>query len=128
MSLFSLETINAIGSIEAAWKLLSAGAQVPHDKRLLPDELDVVERIVWLERLRQFALKCGSDLAILSDYRDFREYALERRPDPTWDQWIWLYQQIGERHRKFSLQDAVRIMACRDGKPSRWNCSVMEMY
>ena len=98
-----------------AWEhIVAAGDHRPRDKRLLPEELDVTEKIVWLERLRQFALDHNGDLAILEPYKDYQDYALSRRPDPTWDQWIWLYQQIGERHRMISLHDAVQIMAGRD--------------
>ncbi len=115
MPLFSMETLNGPISMPDAWeRIVSAGDHRPRDKRLLPEELDESEKIVWLERLRQFALEHDGDLAILELYKDFQDYALSRRPDPKWDQWIWLYQQIGERHRKISLQDTIRIMACRD--------------
>ena len=115
MPLFSMETLNGPISMPDAWeRIVSAGDHRPRDKRLLPEELDESEKIVWLERLRQFALEHDGDLAILKPYKDFQDYALPRRPDPKRDQWIWLYQQIGERHRKMSLQDTIRIMACRD--------------
>ena len=116
MSLFSLETLNCAASMKVAWDYIisSVGDRIPRDKCLLPDEIDIHEKIVWLEMLRQYALKHGSDLSILSQYKDFRECALERRPDPTWDQWIWLYQQIGERHRDSSKYDVIQTMACRD--------------
>ena len=115
MPLFSNETLNSPISMPEAWEhIVAAGDQRPRDKRLLPEEYDESEKIVWLEWLRQFALKHNGDLTIIELYKDFQDYALSRRPDPKWDQWIWLYQQIGERHRKFSLQDAVKIMACRD--------------
>ena len=116
MPLFSMESFNRAASMKVAWDYIvsSTGDRFPRDKCLLPDEVDINEKIVWLEILRQYALKHGSDLSILAPYRDFRECALERRPDPTWDQWIWLYQQIGERHRDSSKHDAIQIMACRD--------------
>ena len=115
MPLFSMETLDDMISMPDAWeRIVSAGDQRPRDKRLLPEEYDESEKIVWLERLRQFAVEHGGDLTILEPYKDYQDYALSRRPDPKWDQWIWLYQQIGERHRKISLQDAIQIMACRD--------------
>ena len=115
MPLFSIETLNGPSSVPDAWeRIVSVGEHRPRDKRLLPEELDETEKIVWLERLRQFALDHNGDLVFLETYKDFQDYALSRRPDPKWDQWIWLYQQIGERHRKISLQDAIQIMACRD--------------
>ncbi len=115
MPLFSNETLNRPISMPDAWEhIVAAGDQRPRDKRLLPEEYDESEKIVWLERLRQFALDHNGDLAILEPYKDYQDYALSRRPDPKWDQWIWLYQQIGERHRMISLHDAVQIMACRD--------------
>ena len=115
MPLFSKETLNGPISMPDAWAhIVAIGDLRPRDKRLLPEEYDESEKIVWLERLRQFALEHNGDLTILEPYKDYQDYALSRRPDPKWEQWIWLYQQIGERHRKISLQDAIQIMACRD--------------
>ena len=115
MPLFSMESLNRASSIKGAWDyIVSSRDRFPRDKCLLPDEIDIQEKIVRLEMLRQYALKHDNDLSILALYKDFRECALERRPDPTWDQWIWLYQQIGERHRDSSKHDVIQIMACRD--------------
>ena len=115
MPLFSMETLGDTISMPDAWEhIVSVGDHQPRDKRLLPEEYDESAKIVWLERLRQFALEHNGNLAILEPYRDFQDYALSRRPDPKWDQWIWLYQQIGARHRKKTLRDVVQIMACRD--------------
>ena len=115
MPLFSMATLIAPISISDAWEhIVAIGDLRPRDKRLLPEECNESEKIIWLERLRLFAVEHGGDLTILDPYKDYQGYALSRRPDPTWDQWIWLYQQIGERHRKISLQDAIQIMACRD--------------
>lgn len=115
MPLFSMETLNRAASIKNAWDyIVSVGDRFPRDKLILPDEIAINEKIVWLEKLRQYALDNGSDLSILAPYKDFRKCALERRPDPTWDQWIWLYQQVGERHRNSSKRDVIQIMACRN--------------
>ena len=115
MPLFSMKTLNNPNSIPDAWEhVVSVGDLRPRDNRLLPEGCDESAEIIWLERLRQFAVEHGGDLTILESYKDYQVYALPRRPDPTWDQWIWLYQQIGARHRKMSLHDAVQIMACRD--------------
>ncbi len=116
MPLFSMETFNRAASMKVAWDYIvsSAGDRFPRDNCLLPDEIDINEKIVRLEMLRQYALEHGGNLSILAPYKDFRECTLERRPDPTWDQWVWLYQQIGERHRDSSKHDVIQIMACRD--------------
>lgn len=115
MPLFSIETLIAPISMPDAWEyVVSVGSLCPKDKRLLPEECDESEKIVWLERLRQFAVEHGGDLTILEPYKDYQGYALSRRPDPTWDQWIWLYQQIGARRGNRSMRDIIPIMACRD--------------
>ena len=115
MPLFSMETLIAPISMPDAWEyVVSVGSLCPKDKRLLPEECDESEKIIWLERLRQFAVEHGGDLSILEPYKDYQEYVLSRRPDPTWDQWIWLYQQIGARRGNRSMRDVVPIMACRD--------------
>ena len=115
MPLFLKETLIAPISMPDAWeRIVSAGNLRPKDKRLLPEECDESEKIIWLERLRLFAVEHGGDLSILEPYKDFQGYALSRRPDPKWDQWVWLYQQIGARHRKKTLRDVVQIMAGRD--------------
>ena len=115
MPLFSMETLIAPISMPDAWEYVaSVGDQHPRDKRLLPEECDESEKIIWLERLRLFAVEHGGDLTILEPYKDYQGYALSRRPDPTWDQWIWLYQQIGARRGNRSMRDVIPIMACRD--------------
>lgn len=115
MPLFSMETLNRAASIKGAWDyIVSAGNRFPRDKCLLPDNIDINEKIVRLEMLRQYAMEHGGNLSILAPYKDFRKCALERRPDPTWDQWIWLYQQIGERHHNSSKHNVIQIMACRN--------------
>ena len=115
MPLFSMETLIAPISMPDAWEgIVAAGNLRPKDNRLLPEECDEPEKIIWLERLRLFAVEHGGDLSILEPYKDFQGYALSRRPDPKWDQWVWLYQQIGARHRKKTLRDVVQIMAGRD--------------
>ena len=115
MPLFSMETLIAPISMPDAWEgIVAAGNLRPKDNRLLPEECDESEKIIWLERLRLFAVEHGGDLSILEPYKDFQGNALSRRPDPTWDQWIWLYQQIGARRGNRSMRDVIPIMACRD--------------
>jgi len=115
MPLFSMETLNAPISMQDAWEYaVSAGNLQPRDKRLLPEECEESEKIIWLERLRLFAVEHGGDLTILEPYKDYQGYALSRRPDPTWDQWIWLYQQIRARRGNRSMSNIIPIMACRD--------------
>ena len=93
MPLFSMATLIAPISMPDAWEgIVAAGNLRPKDNRLLPVECDESEKIIWLERLRLFAVEHGGDLSILEPYKDFQGYALSRRPDPKWDQWVWLYQ------------------------------------
>ena len=115
MPLFSIETLNAPISMPDAWEhVASVGDHHPRDKRLLPEECNEFEKIIWLERLRLFAVEHGGNLTILEPYKDYQGYALSRRPDPTWNQWIWLYQQIGARRGNRFMRDVIPIMACRD--------------
>jgi len=115
MPVFSMRKLNRQISMPDAWEhVVSAGDLRPRDNRLLPEECNESEKIIWLERLRLFAVEHGGDLSILEPYKDYQEYVLSRRPDPTWDQWIWLYQQIGARRGNRSMRDVIPIMACRD--------------
>ena len=115
MPLFSMETLFAPISMLDAWEyVVSVGNRRPKDNCLVPEECDESDKIIWLERIRQFALEHGGNLSVLEPYVDFRSYAWERRPDPTWDQWIWLYQQIGAYRGTHSMRVVIPIMACRD--------------
>ena len=116
MPLFTTKQINTPISVETAWKrVMSTGENRPNDGLLLPPYGFLEEeKIIWLEKLRQVALGHGGDLSLLKQYKDFQEYALERRPDPTRGEWLWLYSQIGERHRNLSFLDVVEIMLNRD--------------
>ena len=115
MPLLSIEMLYSQASMkDILEKVLSAWNKGPTDKILLPEEISVEDKIIWLERIRQFALEHGGNLSVLEPYVDFRSYAWERRPDPTWDQWIWLYQQIGAYRGTHSMRVVIPIMACRD--------------
>ena len=116
MPLFSAQQLYSPISTEDAWNhIVAVGNKLPHDNLLLPPyELEEEEKIVWLEKLRHVALGRAKDLSLLEPYKDFQEYALERRPDPTRGEWLWLYSQIGERHDNLSIQEIVEIMMNRD--------------
>ena len=116
MPLFSTQQLYAPISSEDAWNhIVAAGNKRPHDNLLISSyELKEEEKIVWLEKLRHVALGHAKDLSLLEPYKDFQKYALERRPDPTRGEWLWLYSQIGERHDNLSIQEIVEIMMCRD--------------
>ena len=72
MPLFSMETLIAPISMPDAWEyVVSAGNLRPKDNRLFPEECDESEKIIWLERLRQFVwnrtriikiMRCPADL------------------------------------------------------------------
>ena len=116
MPLFSTQQLYAPISSEDAWNhIVAAGNKRPHDNLLISSyELKEEEKIVWLEKLRHVALGHAKDLSLLEPYKDFQKYALERRPDPTRGEWLWLYSQIGERHDNLSIQEIVEIMMNRD--------------
>ena len=116
MPLFSTQQLYAPISSEDAWNhIVAVGNKRPHDNLLISSyELKEEEKIVWLEKLRHVALGHAKDLSLLEPYKDFQEYALERRPDPTRGEWLWLYSQIGERHDNLSIQEIVEIMMNRD--------------
>ena len=97
----SFDTIFQDYPIDAAWEhIVSIGTNRPDDHCLLSNGYNVEAKIIWMETLRQFALEHGDDLSVLESYTDFREYAGERRPDPSRDQWLWLYSQIREFHQR----------------------------
>ncbi len=112
MSLFSREMFRSPITIEEAWKLIaSTGKKHTHDKLLFSEDFGEVDRIIWMERLWQFALAHGGS-AILGTYKDFRDYSEERRPDPNKEQWLFLYSKIAECNIRF--QETIQLMACRD--------------
>jgi len=100
--------------VDQAWDAVANGASVPKDHLLTPERIDRDMQIVWLEKLRQFALAQAGDLTLLEPFEDFRELVGERRPEPTLDQWLWLYTQVGARRWNQNKTDSIGIMAGRD--------------
>ena len=135
MTVFSREDFLTPFAIQDAWKrIVSAEKKRPRDQCLLPRDintsfgrlissraffprieygLDEAE-IIWLERFRQCALEHCGNLSILKPYVDFQKYAENARPDPTRDEWIWLYSQVAEHASDDLFRDLVQIMACRN--------------
>ena len=85
-----------------------------HDGNLLPEDTPFADKIILLELARETTIASGLDLAELENRKDFAEWSAERRPDPTWHEWIWLYRQIGARHPFLTVEKVVGIMAGRD--------------
>ena len=85
-----------------------------YDGNLLPEDTPLADKIILLELARETTIASGLDLAELENRKDFAEWSAERRPDPTWHEWIWLYRQIGARHPFLTVEKVVGIMAGRD--------------
>lgn len=85
-----------------------------HEGNLLPEDTPLADKIILLELARETALVNGINLHGLEMRKDFTEWTADRRPDPTWDQWLWLYSKIGARHPHLTVDEAVGIMAGRD--------------
>ena len=54
------------------------------------------------------------DDSALPRYLDFAEWVYPRRPDPTRDQWLWLFQNISQKHGTLSVDEVCGILAGRD--------------
>ena len=91
-----------------------SGVLPDHEGNLLPEDTPLVDRIILLELARETVIASGLDLSLLESRKDFMDWIAERRPDPTRDQWVWLYRQIGARHPHLTVDEAVGIMAGRD--------------
>ena len=91
-----------------------SGVLPDHKGKLLPEEVTQTDRIVLLELARETAIDNGITLMWLQQRKDFAEWVGDRRPDPTRDQWLWLYRNIGVRHPKLSVDKVVGMMAGRD--------------
>ena len=85
-----------------------------HDGNLLPEDTPLADKTSLLELARETALVNGIDLHGLETRKDFAEWVGERLPDPSRNQWLWLYRNIGVRHPNLPLDEAVGIMAGRD--------------
>lgn len=100
--------------VDEAWNAIFNEASIPKDHLLTSDRIARDLQIVWLEKLRQFVLAQNGDLSLLEPFEDFRELVGVRRPEPTHDQWLWLYTQVGARRWNKKMADPVGIMAGRD--------------
>ena len=87
-----------------------------HDGNLLPEDTPLADKIILLELARKIAIASGLDLSALETRKDFAEWVADRRPDPTRDQWLWLYRNIGARHPLLTVDEVVGIMARRESK------------
>ena len=84
-----------------------------HDGNLLPEDMPFAEKIILLELARETAIANGLNLSALETRKDFAEWVADRRPDPTRDQWLWLYRNIGARHPIMDEDTVLGIMAGR---------------
>ena len=88
---------------------------IPNRKgKLLPKTSAQTEQMILLELAREAAISGGMELAELQERHDFAEWVGDRRPDPSRDQWLWVYHNIGVRHPKLDVDKVVGIMAGRD--------------
>ena len=91
-----------------------SGILPDHDGCLLPEDTPLADKIILLELARETAIASGLDLSTQETRKDFAEWVADRRPDPTWHEWLWLYRNIGARHPLLTVDEAVGIMAGRD--------------
>ncbi len=114
MAMFSEEEIKGPGFIKKAVAALYGGAGQSDDGLLLPPSMTTGEKIVlceWIRRHEDFDLAWEG---ALSRFDDFAEIVCNRRPDPTFDEWLWLYANLGHRHPNLSPEDACQLMAGRN--------------
>ena len=93
---------------------VQSGLFAQQDGLILPETFSIADKVILLELTRKMALENAVDCSALQRYSDFAEWVYLRRPDPTRDQWIWLFQNIGARHPNLSVDEVCGIMAGRD--------------
>lgn len=81
---------------------------------ILPETFSIADKVILLELTRKIALKNAVDCSALQGYSDFAELVYQRRQDPSREQWLWLFQNIGARHQILSVDEVCGIMAGRD--------------
>jgi len=91
-----------------------SGVLPDHEGNLLPEDTPLADKIILLELARETAIASGLDLSTLETRKDFAEWVADRRPDPTWNQWLWLYWKIGPKRHECPVDKVVGIMAGRD--------------
>ena len=91
-----------------------SGVIPDHKGNLLPDDVSQPDRTILLELAREAAISGGMELAELHERHDFAEWVGDRRPDPSRDQWLWVYHNIGVRHPNLEVDKVVGMMAGRD--------------
>ncbi len=84
------------------------------DGFIFPEDASDSWRMIWLEKIYQTMKRSGHDLSVLDRFDDYCELIKERRPDPTMEQWLWLYANIGHRHPNRSFDEVCQIMCGRD--------------
>ena len=85
-----------------------------YGKRILPESFSIADKITLLEFVRKTAIENHYDCTPLRKAPDYAEWIDQRRPDPSRDQWLWLFQNIGARHQILSVDEVCGIMAGRD--------------
>lgn len=94
--------------------LVQSGLFAQKDGLILPETFSTADKVILLELTRKIAIENAVDCSALQGYSDFAEWVYPRRPDPTRDQWIWLLQNISQKHGTLSVDEACGIMAGRD--------------
>lgn len=94
--------------------LVQSGLFAQKDGLILPETFSTADKVILLELTRKIAIENAVDCSALQGYSDFAEWVYPRRPDPTRDQWLWLLQNISQKHGTLSVDEACGIMAGRD--------------
>ena len=114
MSVFSMENLKTDGFVIQAVATLYGGGGQSDDGLLLPKELPMEDKIVIIELIRRQESVNSAWEDSLMRFHDFAEIVCQHRPNPTFDQWIWLYRNLGCRHPYLPVSDACLIMAGRE--------------
>ena len=94
--------------------LVQSGLFAQKDGLILPETFSTADKIILLELTRKIAIENAVDCSALQGYSDFAEWVYPRRPDPTRDQWLRLFQNISQKHGTLSVDEVCGIMAGRD--------------
>ena len=85
-----------------------------YGKTSLPESFSIADKVTLLEFVRKTAIENNYDCTPLRKAPDYAEWIDQRRPDPSRDQWLWLFQNIGARYQILSVDEVCGIMAGRD--------------
>ena len=93
---------------------VQSGLFANYGKPILPESFSIADKVTLLEFVRKTAIENHYDCTPLRKAPDYAEWIDQRRQDPSREQWLWLFQNIGARHQILSVDEVCGIMAGRD--------------